>query len=53
MRGIDLEGRPTIECIPLHFSDTFIFTDEEVEFFVRMGDGADLILFVDVVPKKI
>lgn len=41
--------RLTIECFPLHFSDSLIFADEEVELFVRASDGADLVLFVDVV----
>ena len=48
-----LERRLTIECFPLHFSNTFIFADEEVELFVRIGDRADLVLFVDVVPNRI
>ena len=50
--GSQLEGRLTIECFALHLSDTFILADEEVEFFVGMDIGADLVLFVDVVPNQ-
>ena len=47
------EGRRTIECCTLHLSDTFILADEEIKFFIGMGDGADLVLFIDVVPNSV
>ena len=50
-KGSHLETRLTIQCFALHLSDTFIFADEEVEFFFGVGDGADLVLFVNVVPR--
>ena len=39
----------TIERLSLRIPNSFIFTDEEVEFLVRVFNGANLVLFVDVI----
>ena len=47
--AIGERGGGTVHGFALHVEDTVVFGDEVVEFAVGEFDGADLILFVDVV----
>ena len=51
-RGESGKGE-TIVGFSLHDFHAFVFGDEEVEFFVGVLDGANLVMFVDVVAGYI
>jgi len=42
--------RHTVHCLTLHFIDSFILRDEEVELLVRVCDGPYLIILRNIVP---
>ena len=41
----------TVHSLALYFANAFILADKEIEFLIWMGDGADLVLFIDIVSK--
>ena len=51
--GSRLGRKLTIKCFALHLPDTFVLADEEVEFFVGVVDGANLVMFVNIVSNQI
>lgn len=47
-----LSMQHTVHCLTLHFIDSFVFRDEEVEFLVRVCHGPYLIILRDIVSSR-